>query len=74
MCLRSSRKMKSFPTTSDIEIYITTFSLLRAMCLYLKNDTYTMKQLFFDSTTETIKDYVTRIRPLFEEIEIPDNI
>jgi len=59
-------KMKDFPTTNEINIYITSFSLLRKMCLFLKNDIYQMSDLLWDCKKESEIEYTTRIKNILE--------
>lgn len=65
-------KMQKFPTTKDIGIYMTTFSHLRTMYLYLKTDTlYSFENVFYIPVKEDIYAYQKKIENLFTDIEIP---
>lgn len=59
-------KLNKFPTTTDICIYMTTFSHLRAMCLYLKSDIpYSFEDVFFNPVKEDICAYQKKVEHLF---------
>lgn len=65
-------KMKKFPTTNDINIYMTTFSYLRTIYLYLKPSIfYSFKDLFFNPIEEDIYAYQRKIENLFGDIKPP---
>lgn len=63
------KKMREFPTTQGINIYITTFSLLKAMSLHLPKGQYTLRDLFFNYTEESLQTYSTRIKSLLKICE-----
>lgn len=59
-------KMKSFPKTNNIQIYMTTFSVLRKLCLFLDSQEYRFSDLFYDCTRETVEEYYVKIEKLFD--------
>lgn len=54
-------KIKAFPHTSDLTIYITTFSLLRNFALRFEKNKYSLKDLFLDMMSETSDTYKDRL-------------
>lgn len=55
------KKLRTFPTTKNIHIYLTTFSILKTLCLYLPEGTYGLTDLFYDCVGESKKEYITRV-------------
>lgn len=64
-------KLKKFPTTKDICIYMTTFSHLKAMYLYLKPSMYLFENAFYNPIKEDIYSYQKKIKNLFTNIVSP---
>lgn len=63
-------KIKKFPTTKNICIYMTAFSHLRAMYLYLKpNTSYSFENVFFSPMKEDICTYKKKMENLFTNIK-----
>jgi len=59
-------KMKKFPTTNDIGIYMTTFSHLRAIYLYTSPSTlFSFEDVFYNPIEEDICAYQKKIENLF---------
>ena len=54
-------KLKTFPYTSDLNIYITTFSLLRNFAMRFEKNKYTLKDLFLNMMSETTDAYQNRL-------------
>lgn len=54
-------KIKSFPSTADLHLYITTFSLLRNYVLRFSKNVYSLSDLFLDMASETNEDYKNRL-------------
>lgn len=66
-------KMRKFPTTKDVCIYMTTFSHLRAMYLYLEPDTKCFfRDIFYIPNMEDICAYKNKVKKLFSTIVPPD--
>ena len=59
-------KVRRFPTTTNIHVYMTTFSILRKMSLFMTGGDYCFKDLFFDCMEETVDEYYDRIEELFD--------
>lgn len=61
-------KLKKFPTTNRIKIFITTFSHLRAMFLHLNttDKLYGFNDIFYCPTDENIYEYQKKIERLFD--------
>lgn len=57
-------KMRAFPTTSHINVFMTTLSHLREMALFLTPGEYGMNDLFYDCTSESVEEYKNRIAVL----------
>ena len=65
-------KMKKFPTTNDISIYMTTFSHLRAIYLYMKpSKQYLFENLLYNPIKEDIYTYQKKVENLFTDITPP---
>ena len=58
------KNLRAFPTTCDIHIYLTTFSILKTLCLYLPKGRYSLSALFYDYMGESKDDYVARMNGL----------
>ncbi|MDE7228603.1 MAG: hypothetical protein K2N31_09825 [Treponemataceae bacterium] len=54
-------KLKLFPYTSDLNIYITTFSLLRNFAMRFEKNKYALKDLFLNMMSETTDAYQNRL-------------
>ena len=65
------KSIKSFVNTSDISIYITTFSLLRYFALNLGSGDYELNDLFFNVAENTEDEY---LKKLFESGKITQEI
>ena len=64
--------MKKFPTTNDISIYMTTFSHLRAIYLYMKpSKQYLFENLLYNPIKEDIYTYQKKVENLFTDITPP---
>lgn len=55
-------KMKVFPTTHNIRIYITTFTILRRLCIAGVRKADDFQTFFFDCANESEHSYLERIR------------
>lgn len=55
------KSIKSFVNTSDISIYITTFSLLRYFALNLDSGDYELNDLFFNVAEITEEEYLKKL-------------
>lgn len=65
-------KMQKFPTTNDISIYMTTFSYLRAIYLYMKPSIpYLFEDLLYNPIKEDIYTYQKKVENLFTDITPP---
>lgn len=64
------KKMREFPTTQGINIFFTTFSLLKEMCLYLPHNKYKLSDLLFDYTKESQQQYLERINTLLHDKQL----
>lgn len=65
-------KMKKFPTTNDISIYMTTFSHLRAIYLYMQPSTLcSFEDVFYNPVEEDICAYQQKVEKLFTDIKPP---
>lgn len=65
-------KMKKFPTTNDISIYMTTFSHLRSIYLYMKpNTSYLFENLLYNPIKEDLCTYQKKVENLFTDIMPP---
>lgn len=53
--------IKKFPTTKDMNIYVTTFSILRLLALNLQHAELTLSEVLFNVLNETDKQYVNKI-------------
>lgn len=60
-------KLKDFPTTRNIRIYITTFSILRSLCVSRVKRAVDFRTFFFDCTNESGKQYQERIKQAIAE-------
>ncbi len=54
-------KIRDFPNTVNVNIYITTFSLLRFYALNIKKNKFSIPNLFWNMMTETSEVYKTRL-------------
>lgn len=54
-------KLNSFPTTGNINIYMTTFSILRALNFFLIPGEYGFADLFFDSKSDDYPFYLEKV-------------
>lgn len=63
-------KMQKFPSTNDICIYMTTFSHLRAIYLYImeSNASYLFEDLLYNPIKEDIRTYQKKVENLFTDI------
>lgn len=61
------RKLKTFPTTGNIHIYLTTFSILKTLCLYLPDGKYGLAELFYDCLGECKEDYIARLNGILTD-------
>ncbi len=59
-------KIKSFPKTENIRIYMTTFSILRKLCLFMNPGEHKFSDLFYDCSCESVDDYYERIENIFD--------
>lgn len=57
-------KIKTFPTTQDITIYITTFSILKKMSLKITSKYHKLGDLFYDAMNESQQDYFLKLDKL----------
>ena len=65
-------KMKKFPTTNDISIYMTTFSHLRAIYLYKGQSALcSFEDVFYNPIKEDICAYQKKVENLFTDIIPP---
>ena len=55
-------KIKAFPTTSDLNIFVTTFSFLRYCALNVQKSAYSFSDLFWNMINETNENYINRLR------------
>lgn len=60
-------KLKVFPTTTDLHIYFTTFSVLKSLCIAGVSSDNDFEYLLFDPFKEGIEDYVLRINTFKEK-------
>ena len=62
-------KMKKFPTTDDINIYMTTFSHLMAIYLYMEPSTsYLFENLLYNPIKEDICTYQKKVKNLLQTL------
>lgn len=62
--------MKKFPTTNEISIYMTTFSHLRAIYLYMQPSTLcSFEDVFYNPVEEDICTYQQKVEKLFTDIK-----
>lgn len=54
-------KVKNFPHTTELSLYITTFSLLRYYTLNMKKNQFSFSDLFWNMISETSKEYTERL-------------
>lgn len=65
-------KMKKFPTTNDINIYMTTFSHLRTIYLYASPSTLcSFEDVFYNPIKEDICAYQKKVESLFTDTRPP---
>lgn len=57
-------KLKVFPTTADINIYFTTFNILRALCISSVSFNNDFNSILFDPSKEQIEEYSVKIQNL----------
>ncbi len=57
-------KLKTFPTTTDINIFFTTFNILRAMCISGVSSDKDFNNILFDPSKERIEEYSVKIKNL----------
>lgn len=57
-------KIKKFPKTNHLSIYIATFALLRYFNLYLKNGQHELFDLMYNPNEESEEEYINRIKTL----------
>lgn len=57
-------KLKVFPTTTDMHIYFTTFSVLRSLCLAGISSDKEFKTILFDPMNESVEYYTAKINSL----------
>ena len=57
-------KMKEFPTTRNLRIYMTTFSILRNLCLSCIPKVQRFRDVLFDCENEKRADYLNRIKSM----------
>lgn len=57
-------KIRSFPGTSDINIFMTTFSILRKLTLTVNRSDYSMNDLFYNCLNESLPQYEERLEEL----------
>ena len=57
-------KIKKFPRTNHLSMYIATFALLRYFNLYLKNGQYELSDLMYNPNEESEEEYINRIKEL----------
>jgi ferredoxin len=59
-------KMRAFPTTRNIKVYITTFSILRMLCMAGVKRADDFHAFLFDCTSESEKVYLERVIKVIE--------
>jgi len=65
-------KMRKFPTTKELCIYLTTLSHLRTMYLHLNTNTlYSFEDVFYNPIKENICVYQKKVKGLFTDISLP---
>ncbi len=67
-------KIKEFPTTKDMNIYVTTFSILRLLALNLQHIELTFSEALFDVLNETEEQYVNKIARWITDDEILEQL
>lgn len=60
-------KMRNFPTTRKIKIYITTFSILRMLCMAGVKRADDFRTFLFDCANESEREYMKRVKQAIEE-------
>ena len=55
------QKIREFESTSGINFYITTFSLLRYFVLHLEKKQYEFEDLLFNASSSSKEEYLKRI-------------
>lgn len=55
------KKLQDFDTTSGINVYITTFSLLRYFVLNAETDLYSLEDLFFNASSSSYEEYLNKL-------------
>lgn len=59
-------KMKAFPTTKNLSIYITTFSILRMLCMAGVKRDDNLRSFLYDCANENESAYIKRIAKVIE--------
>lgn len=62
-------KIKNFPHTNHLSMYIVTFALLRYFNLYLKDGQYELSDLLYNPNEESEEEYINRIEGLVRSID-----
>ena len=62
-------KIKKFPQTKHLSMYIATFALLRYFNLYLQDGQYELSDLFYNPNEESEEEYVHRIKKMVSSTE-----
>lgn len=57
-------KMKQFPRTTKIDIFVTTLDILRRLCLKFKESQYTLGDIFYNVSRESYEQYVARMESI----------
>lgn len=57
-------RISKFPTTSDIEIFIASISIVRWLALYAVNNQFEVSDIGYNPLKETKDDYISRINSL----------
>lgn len=67
-------KVKSFPTTNNISIYITSIPILRWLTLHSLKDSFTISEIGYNPLSEYKEDYLLRLNNYFDNDHQIDNI
>lgn len=57
-------KLKAFPTTTDLHIYITTFAILRSLCISGVSSDMDFETILFEPLKQSVEDYDITIQSL----------
>jgi hypothetical protein len=59
-----TEKMRKFPGTANIDIFVITFDILRTLCLKFDKNRLKFEDVFYNLSREEYSQYVTRMNSL----------